>query len=131
MFLLIHWTRRACTMQDRAGKLHSSGNLLPIVSFIYIFMVSHSAFSAVHLSPSFVHLLSSSLPFSFFLLSLFLSLSLFPSLSVSLSAPVCRSSKRIGCLHLPTSVYHCPKRAKQRGDGGVSQLDSNTAHRRG
>lgn len=38
------------------------------------------------------------------------------SFSPSLSPP----SKRIGRLRLLTSVYHCPERAKQRGDGGVS-----------
>lgn len=47
------------------------------------------------------------------------------------SPPHGLSSKRIGCWRLPTSVYHCPEWAKQRGDGGVSQLDSNTAGRRG
>ena len=50
-----------------------------------------------------------------------------PSPSFALLSLPCLFSKRIGCLCLPTSVYHCPERAKQRGDGGdVIQQDTNT-----
>ena len=71
------------------------------------------------------------------ILSLSVSLSLSHSLSLSLSLSLlialCLSSKRIGCLHLPTSVHHYPlERAKQKGRvESVSQLDSHTELRQG
>lgn len=46
-------------------------------------------------------------------------------------SPQSLCSKRIGCWRQPTSVYHCPDWAKQRGDGDVRPLDSNAVGRPG
>ena len=87
--------------------------LLYIFFLIYIFPLSLLLSLSLPLSVTLSLLLTLSLS-----LSLSLSLTLTQSLSLSRSLSLGLYSKRIGCLRLPTSVYHCPGRAKQRGDGG-------------
>lgn len=129
---------------DKAGLQRAHSALIAreswtTVSLSTVFLLSFSFLSSLSLffaSPVKHYLLY--IFFYIFSPSLLLSLSL-PSLSFAFTQSLTLSrslslglySKRIGCLLLPTSVYHCPGRAKQRGDGGVSQLDSNTAHRQG